>query len=96
MDKIINDISRFYYHQLTAGPTRTWKSIPCCPATGTPWPMPPLTEALVQNLIAVTEVCEGGSVPELKVVNKSGTMVLILDGEELIGAKQNRVVNTTS
>lgn len=33
--------------------------------------------------------------PELKVVNKSPRMVLILDGEELVGAKQNRIVNTT-
>ncbi|MEW6669534.1 MAG: DUF6569 family protein [Thermodesulfobacteriota bacterium] len=29
------------------------------------------------------------------VVNKSPGMVLILDGEELVGAKQNRIVNTT-
>ena len=28
-------------------------------------------------------------------VNKSDRMVLILDGEELVGAKQNRIVNTT-
>jgi hypothetical protein len=40
-------------------------------------------------------VSQGGSVPELKVVNKSVRMVLILDGEELVGAKQNRIVNTT-
>ena len=45
--------------------------------------------------IEVTEVSEGGTVPELKVVNKSPRMVLILDGEELVGAKQNRIVNTT-
>jgi len=43
----------------------------------------------------VGEVSRGGSVPELKVVNKSNRMVLILDGEELVGAKQNRIVNTT-
>jgi hypothetical protein len=45
--------------------------------------------------VEVTEVREGGSVPELKVVNNSPRMVLILDGEELVGAKQNRIVNTT-
>ena len=28
-------------------------------------------------------------------VNKSDRMVLILDGEELVGIKQNRIVNTT-
>ena len=54
-----------------------------------------LDEALGDNLIEVVEVSEGGSVPELKVVNKAARMVLILDGEELVGAKQNRIVNTT-
>ena len=54
-----------------------------------------LDEALSGNLIDVVEKNEGGSVPELKVVNRSGRMVLILDGEELVGAKQNRIVNTT-
>jgi hypothetical protein len=54
-----------------------------------------LDEALSQSMIEVVEVSEGGSVPELKVVNKSVRMVLILDGEELVGAKQNRIVNTT-
>ena len=37
----------------------------------------------------------GGSVPELVVVNDSDHFVLLLDGEELAGAKQNRVLNTT-
>ena len=54
-----------------------------------------LDEALAENLIEVMEVSQGGSVPELKVLNKSDRMVLILDGEELVGAKQNRIVNTT-
>jgi hypothetical protein len=54
-----------------------------------------LDEALSGNLIDVVEKNEGGTVPELKVVNKSNRMVLILDGEELVGAKQNRIVNTT-
>lgn len=54
-----------------------------------------LDEALAQNLLAVTEVGEEGSVPKLRVVNRSETPVLIVDGEELVGAKQNRAVNTT-
>ena len=54
-----------------------------------------LDEGLAGGLIQVTEVSQGGTVPELKVVNKSPRMVLILDGEELVGAKQNRIVNTT-
>lgn len=54
-----------------------------------------LGEALEQQLLNVTEVSHGGSVPELAVVNRADRPVLLLDGEELIGAKQNRVLNTT-
>ena len=54
-----------------------------------------LKEALDHGHFVVTEVGEEGTVPELKVANNGDLAVLILDGEELIGAKQNRVVNTT-
>ncbi|HYY57189.1 MAG TPA: DUF6569 family protein, partial [Pyrinomonadaceae bacterium] len=54
-----------------------------------------LEEALKQNLVEITEVSEQGSVPNLQVTNRSLKDILILDGEELIGAKQNRIVNTT-
>jgi len=54
-----------------------------------------LDEALGSGVIEVTEVDNHGAVPNLKVHNKSQRMVLILDGEELVGAKQNRIVNTT-
>lgn len=54
-----------------------------------------LREALERGALTVTEVSEGGSVPELKVINKGDAAVLLLDGEELVGAKQNRVLNTT-
>jgi hypothetical protein len=45
--------------------------------------------------LTVTEVSEGGCVPQLFVVNDGTQPVLIIDGEELIGAKQNRVLNTS-
>jgi hypothetical protein len=54
-----------------------------------------LREALQQGTLTISEVTEGGSVPELKVINKGDMPVLLLDGEELAGAKQNRVLNTT-
>lgn len=54
-----------------------------------------LKEALEKSILLVTEVSSGGSVPELKVTNKAALSVLLLDGEELAGAKQNRVLNTT-
>ncbi len=52
-----------------------------------------LDEALSQKLAVITEVSEGGRVPELKFVNSGGKKVFLLDGEELVGAKQNRVLN---
>ncbi|MDT7806652.1 MAG: hypothetical protein QOJ70_465 [Acidobacteriota bacterium] len=52
-------------------------------------------EALRRNLVEVTEVSEGGSVPNLFVNNKADRDVIIVDGELLVGAKQNRIVNTT-
>jgi hypothetical protein len=54
-----------------------------------------LEEGLSQGLVVITEICTGGSVPELKLINKSPHKVLIVDGEELIGAKQNRIVNAS-
>jgi hypothetical protein len=52
-------------------------------------------EALARGLVEVTEVSEGGSVPALFVNNKADRDVIIVDGELLVGAKQNRIVNTT-
>ena len=54
-----------------------------------------LGEALEQKLVEITEISEGGSVPELKVKNLSAKSVLLLDGEELLGAKQNRILNVS-
>jgi len=54
-----------------------------------------LKQALDQHVLVIGEVSQEGRVPELKVINKSDTPILLLDGEELSGAKQNRVLNTT-
>jgi hypothetical protein len=58
-------------------------------------PLLEFEEALAAGLVEVTEVSEGGSVPNLFVNNKAERDVIIIDGELLVGAKQNRVVNTT-
>lgn len=52
-----------------------------------------LDEALAAGVARVTEVSAEGHVPELRFVNEADRPVLLLDGEELVGAKQNRVVN---
>jgi len=54
-----------------------------------------LAKALTNGSARITEVSEGGSVPELLLDNTGEQPVLILDGEELIGAKQNRIANLT-
>ncbi|WP_420633429.1 ARPP-1 family domain-containing protein [Candidatus Palauibacter sp.] len=54
-----------------------------------------LAEGLEKGLVSVTEVSQGGSVPDLAVENRADRPLLIVDGEELVGAKQNRVANLT-
>ena len=54
-----------------------------------------LDEALGTNSFSISEVSESGSIQELKVTNRSNHKVLLLDGEELVGAKQNRVLSLT-
>lgn len=54
-----------------------------------------LDEALAAGLAHVTEVSDAGRVPELRFRNDGDRPVLLIDGDELVGAKQNRVLNPT-
>ena len=54
-----------------------------------------LEEALDKGTFEVGEASESGMVNTIIVTNQTGEPVLILDGEELLGAKQNRMVNAT-
>ncbi len=54
-----------------------------------------LDQALSRGTLTITEVSDAGAVPYLQAVNKGPWPVLIFDGEELVGAKQNRITNTT-
>jgi hypothetical protein len=54
-----------------------------------------LEEAVARGTARVTEIDARGSVPQLRFENLGDKPVLLLDGEELVGAKQNRVVNLT-
>ena len=47
-----------------------------------------LRQAIGNGTLRITEVSEGGSVPSLSVANEGAQPVLIIDGEELVGAKQ--------
>ena len=52
-----------------------------------------LDDALERKLAHVTEVSADGRVPELAFENDSAEKILLVDGDELVGAKQNRVLN---
>jgi hypothetical protein len=54
-----------------------------------------LDAAMARGEFIVQEISAAGSVPELLAVNRGAPPVLIVNGEELLGAKQNRVLNTT-
>jgi len=53
-----------------------------------------LLEGDALTAVRVLEVSSGGSVPELKVENPLDDRVYLMDGQELVGAKQNRILNS--
>jgi hypothetical protein len=55
-----------------------------------------LTLAEAGEAVRITESTDAGAVPTLEVTSDADHPVLLLDGEELVGAKQNRIVNTTA
>jgi hypothetical protein len=83
---------------LTLGPCQSVADLAVFPLLRQSAPEPwydTLAEAVAGGAARVTEISEMGSVPELRVVNESARHILIVDGEELVGAKQNRIVNLT-
>jgi hypothetical protein len=82
---------------LRIGPRTTFKKLtvfPLLKANSAPRPLYlTLPEAIAAGVVRITEVSKQGSVSALHIVNSSDRPVFLLDGEELIGAKQNRVVN---
>jgi hypothetical protein len=87
-----------YLHNLRFGETQSYQHISVirlhAVVNGAPSYIA-LADAMATRTLTVTEVSEGGSVPKLLVLNDSDQPVLIIDGEELIGAKQNRILNTS-
>jgi hypothetical protein len=61
--------------------------------TETPLEVLTLDQALANNAIELSETSLDGSVPDLVVENKNGSSVFLLDGEQVLGLKQNRTFN---
>src|SRR6266567_6235657 len=82
------------------GPSSQFRNLTLFPLVRRSTPTRPLDYLLLEDGIAqgkvrVTELHGGGSVPELRLENTADLPVLLVDGEELVGAKQNRVLNLT-
>ena len=86
--------------ELEIGPATTYAGLTLFPLIAKPTELGErayrtLDEAIASGSARVAEVSTGGSVPELRFENEGDMPVLLLDGEELIGAKQNRILNLT-
>lgn len=51
-----------------------------------------MADAVTAGTLRITEV-GSGSVPELYAINEGDVPILVLDGEQLVGARQNRMTN---
>lgn len=54
-----------------------------------------MANAMKAGFIEVTENSKQGSVNQLSVINKSNFYVFMMDGDIIVGAKQNRILNTS-
>ena len=86
--------------RVSLGPARTHRALGAFPVLLSPAPEADQTplylvldEALATGRFRVTEISDAGSVPQLRALNDLDRAVFLLDGEELVGAKQNRVLN---
>jgi len=83
---------------LALGPAQHYRNLTAFPLiNGNAAPADYLTlgDAVRRKTAQITEVSDTGRVPELLLDNRGEDKVLILDGEELLGAKQNRIANLT-
>lgn len=92
------DLKSFFEKISIQPPVYLYKNIVILPLKNqesTPFNYITLKRAIDENLAELKEVDVSGSVPEISVINKSNFFILIPQGEQLVGAKQNRIVNTT-
>jgi hypothetical protein len=54
-----------------------------------------LEQAIDSGVLVVTEIDASGNVNRLKLRNNAKLSILLIEGEELKGAKQNRIVNAS-
>ena len=94
MKKLILD----YLNHITMGDKQTYKNMVvfpllCNKEISVDYIL--LDEAIESKQIVIAEESDDGIAAELIIENLSGENILILDGEGLVGARQNRTANTT-
>ena len=91
-------IAKDYLSSIELGEITTYKNMTTVGLNGLNFPeieYLTLNEGINKGNVTITEIDELGSVPSLNIINNGDLPVLFIDGEELKGAKQNRVLNTT-
>ncbi|MHB1417026.1 MAG: ARPP-1 family domain-containing protein [Chloroflexota bacterium] len=88
-----------WLEELTVGEGATHGAMTVFPVSGkddgsAPFDYRTLAEGIAAAEVVVAER-PAATVPELVLVNKGKTMVLVLDGEEVVGGRQNRIVNAS-
>ena len=80
-----------------AGPCQTFENLSMVPLLAPPNGPEVVTlgEALDAGTAEVVEVSESGRVNELSVINRGPRPLVLIHGQELVGAKQNRIVNAS-
>lgn len=87
------------FERVRPGPVLSWKSLTVHPLIASAASAAPscllLEQGVREGLVRIAEVSPAGSVPEVVVTNDADLPVLMLQGEELAGARQNRSLNVT-
>lgn len=87
-----------FVSSVTIGAPRVFDRLTLYPLShsqSAPFPYRTLDEAISNETLRISELSLDGQVPTILLRNFADEPVLILDGEELVGAKQNRVLNLT-
>jgi hypothetical protein len=99
---VLSPILSAFLQQLALAPRQTHKALTLWPLVVPPDSRAPLgppyvalADAIESGALRVDEVDAGGRVPHVRVHNQGDVAVLVLFGEELRGAKQDRVANAS-
>jgi hypothetical protein len=82
--------------RLSIGAAQVFRNLAVLPlidGTAPPTGWLTLDQAIGRGVAEISEISEHGSVPQLRLCNRASEPLFLLDGEELVGAKQNRVLN---